>query len=549
MKKRFRVFFVPFVIILFAGFLQSDSDIYYKMSKSIDIFGRVYRELSLNYVDDIDPEELMLEGIKGMLGALDPYTVYIDPTMKKDIDLITTGKYGGIGATVGVRNDKVTIIDLMEGYSAQRQGIRIGDVIKSVDTTEITKENYDQLSNFLKGDPGKVVNITIERDGAKDDLIFEIVLEEIKIKNLSYYAFYPAESNNVYLKLSGFSRSAGDEILKALTELNKQKEIKSIVLDLRGNPGGLLDQAIDVSEKFVMNNQLIVSVIGRDTTKIARYFSKEEPIAGDKPLAVLIDGHSASASEIVTGAIQDHDRGIIVGGKSFGKGLVQTIVPLSYNTSLKLTTAKYYTPSGRCIQSIDYSDGSKVHSDNGKKSKKEYSTDNNRKVFASGGISPDTILSNYSGSKHVTALLARGMFFRFATHYYNQNDAIDFSKISDIDLFDEFIKYVNDEEFEYTSKPEKVMKELKKVAKEEDLGAEFENELKELCAKYERIRETRLRKYQDDIVAEIRAELMARIGGREGRVKESLKYDQQFKLAFELLNDTDKYSKLLGTEN
>ncbi len=275
MKKKLIKILSVISLVLTFGFVSGDSDIYFQMSKGIDIFGRVYKEVALNYVDEVKPEPFMLEGIKGMLSKLDPYTVYIDENHQRDIELITKGKYGGIGATVGLYNDKITIVDLIEGYSAQRQGIRIGDVIKKVDSIEVNKQNYSKLGSYLKKEPGTEISVTIEREGVKGDIIFNLVSEEIEIKNLTYYGFVPEESNNVYLKLSSFSRSAGDEVRKALQELKIQKEIRSIVLDLRGNPGGLLDAAIDVSEKFLSKGKVVVSIKGREKSKTQVYKAKE----------------------------------------------------------------------------------------------------------------------------------------------------------------------------------------------------------------------------------------------------------------------------------
>ncbi|MCK5457721.1 MAG: S41 family peptidase, partial [Melioribacteraceae bacterium] len=386
------------------GFISQDSDIYFKISKSIDIFGKVYKEVTLNYVDDVNPENFMISGIKGMLSSLDPYTNYIDETMKKDFDVVTTGKYGGIGTSVGWRNNKITILELMEGYPAQRQGLRVGDAIVKVDSIELSKENYEKLSSYLKGEPGKIIQLTIERDGIEDYLLFEIVLEEIIVKNLTYYGFVPKNSDIAYLKLSGFSRSASTEVKNALVELSKKKKIGGVILDLRGNPGGLLDQAIDICEKFLNKDQLIVSVTGRKKQSSTEYYAEEEPLVKDEKVVVLINGGSASASEIVAGALKDHDRGVIVGSQSFGKGLVQTVLPLSFNTSLKITTAKYYTPSGRCIQKIDYTKDIDMFDGDKKVEDQEYYTDNMREVFANGGIVPDTIISNKSESKQIQAL-------------------------------------------------------------------------------------------------------------------------------------------------
>ncbi|MCW8849868.1 MAG: S41 family peptidase [Melioribacteraceae bacterium] len=546
MKKYFKHTLSIFLFLALSGFIQSDSDIYYQMSKGIDIFGRVFKEVSINYVDDIKPKEFMLEGIRGMLETLDPYTVYIDENHQKDIDLITIGKYGGIGATVGLYNDKITIVDLIEGYSAQRQGIRIGDIIKQVDTVIVSKENYDDLGNYLKRDPGTEISITIERDGQKNDIVFNLVSEEIEIKNLTYYGFVPETSNNAYLKLSGFSRSAGDEVRKAIQELRVQKEIESIVLDLRGNPGGLLDAAIDVSEKFLRKGELIVSIIGRDKDKQQIYKAKEEPVAKSTKLAVLVDHGSASASEIVAGALQDHDRGVVLGTKSFGKGLVQSVIPLSFNTSLKMTTAKYYTPSGRCIQAIDYSQNKDVFGNLTLEEEKKYYTENKREVFASGGIQPDSIVKNSSESHLVRSLLAKGMFFKFATNYFNNASSEQLESSIDENLFNQFMNYIDDQNFSYNSETEIIIDELEKSIKKEGYNSNLLEDVDQLKIKLDIVKEKELTKYKDDILAEIKSEIAARKNGRKGRIIESLKYDNQFSTALNILNDTKSYEYLLN---
>jgi carboxyl-terminal processing protease len=534
------------LFLLLSGFITSDNDKFFEISKSIDVFGKVYREITLNYVDDVNPSEFMESGIKGMLSSLDPYTTYIDETMKKDIDLMTKGKYGGIGASVGIRNDDVTIIDLIEGYSAERQGLRIGDIIQDINGTTITKENYNDIGVLLKGKPGKVVKVKIGRDGRKEPLLFELVLEEVEVKNVTYYGFIPAESNNAYIKLSSFSRSAGNEVKNAILDLKSQKEIKSLVLDLRGNPGGLLDQAIDVSEKFLKKDQLIVSVRGRDTSKVTHYYAQEEPVAGDIDMIVLINGNSASASEIVAGAIQDHDRGVILGSQSFGKGLVQTLIPMSYNTSLKITTARYYTPSGRCIQRINYSDDNKVLSASMKEKEKTFKTDNNRAVYAAGGIEPDTIITNKSESKQVRRLIAQGMFFKFATQLYNSNPEMQLSSFSNEDYLTRFNQFLSSEGFEYSSETEQLISELLDVIEEEKFMSSLKIKVEELAELSNELKSGELKKYESDVVASIKKELAARISGMSGRIEQSLKFDNQFITAIDLLSGKDTYQELLS---
>ncbi len=387
MKNVKKYLLAGMIILLFSGFFAGRNDVYFEISKNIDLFSKVYKEVSFNYVEPIDPEHFMQAGIQGMLDALDPYTVFIDANKKEDIDLITNGKYGGIGISIGVRGDRVTIVEVMDGYSSQRQGLRIGDVLLQAGGIKITPENLDQISSLVKGDPGTIVHLKVLRND-DDTLNFNLVREEIMVKSLTYYGFYPKNSNNVYLKLTNFSRSAADEVKKALLELKTQKEIKSIVLDLRGNPGGLLDVAVDICDKFLPKGDLVVSTRGREQTDEKQYFATQEPLVGDSKLVVLINGGSASASEIVAGAMQDHDRGVILGTKSYGKGLVQTITPLDYNTSLKITTAKYYTPSGRCIQKIDYTKDNKVFVKPDSIIKTSFLTDNKRTVYSGGGSSP-----------------------------------------------------------------------------------------------------------------------------------------------------------------
>ena len=546
MKKAFYKIIAVTTLVILLGFVNSDSDIYFQMSKGIDIFGRVYKEIALNYVDEVKPEPFMLEGIKGMLATLDPYTVYIDEHHQKDIEVITKGKYGGIGATVGIHNNNVTIVDLIEGYSAQRQGIRIGDVIVKIDSMEITRKNYNKLGDYLKKEPGTEISITIKREGVDDEIVFNLVSEEIEIKNLTYYGFVPSNSNNAYFKLSGFTKSAGDEVRKAIQELRSQKEIKSIVLDLRGNPGGLLDAAVDVSEKFLKKNSVVVSIKGRSNKKGQVYKAKEEPIAQNIKLAVLVDNGSASASEIVTGAIQDHDRGIVVGTKSYGKGLVQTVVPLSFNTSLKLTTARYYTPSGRCIQKIDYSKGKDVFEHSNKNKEAKYFTDNKREVFAGGGITPDSIVTNSSESHFVKVLLAQGMFFRFATNFFNTNTEDKINSKTDDELFESFMTHLKQQNFKYKSNSEKLLNELEETFEEDGYDSALLTEIEKLKNKFGKVKEKELIKYKKDIIAEIKKELAARTDGRRGRIIESLKHDEQFSVAIDILNDSNTYKKLLN---
>ncbi|MGE5432573.1 MAG: S41 family peptidase [Syntrophomonadaceae bacterium] len=544
MWKWVRILAIPVTVVIFSGFFKGDADIYFQISKSMDVFGKVYKEVSFNYVDQLNPEEFMLSGISGMLSALDPYTTFIDEKRKGDIDLLTSGKYGGIGVSIGLRNDKVTIVDIIDGYSAQRQGLRIGDVITNINKQEITKENFDDISSLVKGDPGTEVELSILRDGS-DQMNFNLVREEVKIKNVSFADFVPEGSNNVYLKLTGFTRTAGEEVQRNLSELKNRKQINSVVLDLRGNPGGLLDAAVDVCEKFLKQNQLIVTVKGRDSSNFKSYKSTEEPVYGNSNLVVLIDSGSASASEIVAAAIQDHDRGVILGTDSFGKGLVQTVIPLSYNTSLKITTAKYYTPSGRCIQKIDYSKNNKVFSNPDSDVQRSYKTDHNRIVLAYGGIKPDTVVSNDSQSNVVNELSSRGLFFKFATVYSNLHNRNDYNRISPDILYAGFMDFLKKEKFDYIPGSEKQLNELIATSEKEKYNKQLIDQLSALKGKFKEMKDYELRNHKAEMVSSIRSELVSRYDGSTGRIKENLKSDKQFLAAYGVASNDQVYSHLL----
>lgn len=548
MKIRKYVLFSLLIVITISafGFIISNKDIYFEITKNLELFGKVYKEISFNYVDEVDPKEFMRAGIKGMLSKLDPYTVFIDEKNQDDIDLLTNGKYGGVGISIGVRNDKITILEILDGYSAQKQGLRVGDVITSVGDKSVSVDKIDEISSLVKGEPGTSVQLKVLRSNESDTLIFNLIREEVIIKNVAFADFYPENSGNVYIKLTNFSRSAGDELRNALRELKNKKEISSIVLDLRGNPGGLLDVAVDVCDKFLNKDVLIVSTRGKDLNSEKKYFAKEEPLAGNEKLVVLINGNSASASEIVAGAIQDHDRGVILGTQSFGKGLVQTITPLSFNTSLKITTAKYYTPSGRCIQKVDYSMNNKVIPEHDSLKKDIFSTDNKRTVYSAGGITPDTVVEYSIKSDLLKDLLAKGKIFDFADKYYYKNEKSDFKKIDEKKLIAEFKQYLKDSDYKYESETEKKFNELTKTINEKNKTNNIESSLQKIKTDLNKIYENEFNDFTKEIISELKVEIASRYLGTNGAIKERLVYDEQFNAALNIFSDKNTYSKLLN---
>lgn len=547
MKKR-RILLVTsltFTLLFGFGFFVSNSDIYFEISKNLELFGKVYKEISFNYVDEIDPQEFMRAGIKGMLSKLDPYTIFIDEKNQDDIDLLTNGKYGGVGISIGVRNDKVTVMEVLEGYAAQKQGVRIGDVITGIGEKIVTPDLIDEISSMVKGEPGTEVQIQVLRYGEEDTLKFKLIREEIIIKNIVFADFYPENSNNVYIKLANFSRSASDEMRTSLKNLKTKKEIKSIVLDLRGNPGGLLDVAVDICDKFLNKDLLIVSTRGKDISSEKKYFAIEEPLARNEKLVVLINESSASASEIVAGAIQDHDRGVILGTQSFGKGLVQTITPLSFNTSLKITTAKYYTPSGRCIQKINYSKDNSVIPETDSLKKGIFSTDNKRVVYSAGGITPDTIVQNRIDGELVKDLLAKGKIFTFSDDYLYKNENLDFNKINDAKLLKDFNEFLINTKYKFESGVDKKLTEVVELLNKNNSSKEIISTIEDLKIKVDNLFEKDFQDNRESILAELKIELATRYYGINGAIKESLKYDNQFNYAFQLLNNESVYSNLL----
>ncbi len=551
MKNRKYVLYSLLLVVTISafGFIISNKDIYFEITKNLELFGKVYKEISFNYVDEVDPQEFMRAGIKGMLSKLDPYTVFIDEKNQDDIDLLTNGKYGGVGISIGVRNEKVTILEILDGYSAQKQGLRVGDVITSVGDKSVSVDKIDEISSLVKGEPGTSVQIRVLRSNESDTLIYNLIREEVIIKNVAFADFYPENSGNVYIKLTNFSRSAGDELRNALRELKSRKEVSSIVLDLRGNPGGLLDVAVDVCDKFLNKDVLIVSTRGKDISSEKKYFAKEEPLAGNEKLIVLINGNSASASEIVAGAIQDHDRGVILGTQSFGKGLVQTITPLSYNTSLKITTAKYYTPSGRCIQKVDYSMNNKVIPEHDSLKKDIFSTDNKRTVYSAGGITPDTVVEYSIKSDLLKDLLAKGEIFDYADKYFYKNEKSDFKKIDEKKLIAEFKQYLKDSDYKYESETEKKFNELIKTFTDKNKTGNIESSLQKIKTDLKKIYENEFNDFTKEIISELKIEIASRYFGTNGAIKERLIYDEQFNTALKIFSDKNIYSELLNSNS
>lgn len=534
------------VIVVVSGFvLEPENEMFFKISKSIDVFGRVYREVAANYVDEVDPEKFMQAGIDGMLGTLDPYTVFIDKEDGDEVDLLTNGKYGGIGVTIGVRDGVMRIITVMEGYSAHRQGLLPGDRLLEIEGTKVSSKKPEEVRNLTRGDPGTEVRVVVEREGEPKPLLFVLIREEIQVKNVTYAGY--VEPGIGYIRLERFSRKAGEEVRQAIKELKVQGELKGMILDLRGNPGGLLDAAVDVVSKFVPRGSLIVYTKGRRQEADKKYYSTEEPLLPSTPLIVLTDRGSASASEIVSGSLQDLDRALMVGTRTFGKGLVQTILPLNYGAQLKVTTARYYVPSGRSIQEIDY-----LHKDrNGvfvtvpDSLKREYKTSHGRRVFEFGGITPDSVVGAADVGPMVRELQRKSLFFKFANKYVaeHQQDSV---KGVTKEVFSAFRSFLNAQNFDFQEESEGKVKELRQVSERLHYSAEVLADLDGLSAALEKEKLRGFDRYGDHIMDILSIELMARLKGDRGRIEASFRNDVQIQSAVGILLNPKLYTKKIG---
>ena len=533
-------------VVLAGGFMYvPDTDLYLKINKSIDVFGRVYREITVNYVDEIDPEKFMQAGIDGMLGTLDPYTVYIDKEEGDEVDLLTTGKYGGIGVTIGARDGALKVITVMDGYSAQRAGIIPGDRLLEVGGVTVGAKKPDEVRSLTRGDPGTEVKVVIEREGVAKPIEYVLIREEIQVKNVTYSGF--VGDGVGYIRLERFSRKAGEEVRQAITEMKIQGEIKGMILDLRGNPGGLLDAAVEVVSKFVPRGSLIVTTKGRKPESDKEYRSTEAPLLPLIPLIVLTDRGSASASEIVAGALQDLDRGLLVGSRTFGKGLVQTILPLNFGAQLKITTARYYIPSGRSIQEIDYQhkDRNGVFATVPDSLRREFKTSRGRKEYEFGGLAPDSVVRDEDVGPMVRELIKRALLFKFANSYVADHKG---EKITGVDetILTAFRAFLEKEKFDYQEEMEGKITELRQVAERSHYARDVSDNLDRLELALQKEKTRGFERYKDHITNELNVEIMARLGGDHGRIEASFTGDLPLLAAEGLVKNKKAYTRKLG---
>jgi carboxyl-terminal processing protease len=519
---------------------------YFEISKNLDIFATLYREVNAYYVDDVDAGKLMRKAIDEMLNSLDPYTNYISESEIEDYRFQMTGQYGGIGSQIGQKDDYIMITDPYEGYPAQKEDLRAGDLLLEVDGNVVRGKNSSDISKLLKGQPGTKVKLKIRRDG-EGDLIKVLTREEIHVKNVPYSGMINEHTG--YIRLQSFTNDAGKEVRNALIELKKNTGLTSVILDVRGNPGGLLHESVNIVNVFVPQQTEIVSTKGKIKESDKTYKTLDQPVDTEIPLVVLTNRSSASASEIVSGSIQDLDRGVIIGTRTFGKGLVQNTRPLSYGTQVKITTAKYYTPSGRCIQALDYShrneDGSVgVVADS---LKKEFKTKNGRKVYDGGGVAPDIIVEHKNYSKITESLLTKQLIFDFATRYRASHPSIASAKefrLTDKD-FEDFKQYITGKEYDYSTASEKALEEFRKKAEEEQYFAGVKSQYESLKQNLSHDKQADIDKNKAEMMELLEEEIARRYYFQKARYEASFRGDEDIQEALRLFASPEQYTTLL----
>lgn len=539
------------ILLIFSHhvFAQSKSQAF-EISKNLDIYATLFKELNNNYVDEIHPGELNTLALDAMLESLDPYTIYIPESKVEDMKYLTTGEYGGIGVGVVKRDEKVMIVSLQENSPAQEQGLLSGDEILSVDDQDLTEKTDEEINTLLKGQPGTPTKVTIKRMGEEVPMDFQVLRRNLDVDNIPYYGML--DSTVGYINLMSFTKNAAVKTTKAFNEL-KEQNAQALIFDLRGNGGGLIGEAVDILNLFIEKDEEVVRTKSRIREKNYVYRTRRNAKDTEIPIVLLVDKNSASASEIVSGAIQDLDRGVIIGERTFGKGLVQNVIPLSFNAQFKVTIAKYYIPSGRCIQAIDYShkdDGGNAHLVNDSLLE-AFKTKNGRTVYDGRGIKPDILMSPSDYSEFTTNLIEKFIIFDFSTKYRLEHDSLispDQFEITD-EIWNSFLDYLKTQDLSYESNLEKKMKKMQEELKENDLYGDFEKLCLQIENKIAENKEKELDEYSDEIKRVLKTDMVSRYYYGKGVIIANLYQDKAIRKAMELLNNSDEYHQILNPLN
>ena len=543
-KKRNVLIFSVLSIFLIAANNRTDHGKYFEISKNIEIFTTLYKELNTYYVDDVDPSKLMRTGVDAMLNSLDPYTNYISESDIEGYRFITEGKYNGVGASFDKIGETVFITDILDGSPSQKAGLKAGDKILAVDGKNALNRSVDEVGDILKGAPSTDVELAIARpqlDGSLKNMKIKVKRDEVTEQNVPYFGMLNDKTG--YIVLTTFTRDAGENVEKAFKELKeKNPNMASLVFDLRGNGGGLLNEAVNICNIWIPKSEMVVTTKGKVIDWDRSFKTLNPSVDEQMPIVVLVDKGTASASEIVSGTLQDYDRAVVMGQRSYGKGLVQNMRDIGYNSKLKLTTAKYYIPSGRCIQAVKYENGKPVELPDSLRA--TFKTKAGRTVLDGGGIRPDVMVDKVSDIGLMKNLQEKYLIFDYVTQFALKNPTIDAPEKFKFDDFDGFVAFLAKRNFQYDSESEKLIKKLRDEAKKERY-ATIENELVAIEAKVQSDKKNDLQKHKAELVHEIENEIISRYYYEKGMIKMNLRNDAEIETAIKLLNDPTKYKALL----
>ncbi|MBC3788743.1 S41 family peptidase [Spirosoma utsteinense] len=532
------------------GFLSfKTDDRFFEIARNLDIYASLFKELNLYYVDEVNPNRMVKTSIDGMLKALDPYTNFFAEDEIEDYMTMTTGRYNGIGALIGQRQGKSIVLMIYEGTPAEKSGLRIGDEILKIDGADLKARKGDgstDTGKLLKGQNNTAVKLTVQRYGQKEPVDLSVIRDVVKMTNVPYYGMISDEVG--YIDLKDFTGTASREVRTAFQEL-KGKGMKKLVLDVRENPGGLLNMAIDICNTFIPKDSEVVTTKGKVTEWNKTYTALNPPLDLEMPIVVLTNSHSASAAEIVSGVIQDYDRGVLIGQRTYGKGLVQTTRELSFNTKLKITTAKYYIPSGRCIQAIDYShrnpDGSVGKIPDSLKT--AFKTKAGRVVYDGGGVLPDIALEAPTPTPIALSLTNKGLIFDYAVKYRHEHPTIKPARefrLTDAEYTD-FVKWANDKEYDYTTQVEKDLGTLEASAKKEKYFDLIQDQLKALKTKVSHSKDADMMTFKAELKTLLEQEIAGHYYLQKGLKEASFATDPELKAALDLFKDMGKYTSIL----
>ena len=544
-KTRKWLIIMVLAVVGLAANRKTDHGKYFEISKNIEIFTNLYKELNTYYVDDVDPSKLMRTGVDAMLNSLDPYTNYISESDIEGYRYITEGKYNGVGAAFDKTMDFVFITDVFDSSPAQKAGLKPGDKILAVDGKSALNRSVEEVGDILKGAAGTDVELTINRpqlNGSDKNMKIKVVRDEVTEQNVPYYGMLNDQVG--YVVLTTFTRDAGENVKKAFVELKeKNPNIKGVIFDLRDNGGGLLNEAVNICNIWIPKGEMVVTTKGKVVDWDRSFKTLNPSVDEQMPIVVLVDKGTASASEIVSGTLQDYDRAVVMGQRSYGKGLVQNMRDIGYNSKLKLTTAKYYVPSGRCIQAVSYDKGKPVEVADSVRA--VFKTRAGRTVLDGGGIKPDVLLNKSGDFGLMKTLKEKFLLFDYVTMFTLKNEKIEEPEKFRFTQFDDFVEFLNKKNFQYDSESEKLLKKLKEEAVKDKYSATIEGELKAIETKIKSDKKNDLLKHKDEIIDEIEREIIARYYYEKGKIKIALRNDIEIQEAIKVLQDAPRYKSLL----